>query len=92
MIQTENNQPIKEISHQDIYALYDSWEQLQSWQEVLLVLDKFFNDKKRPIDKQQIARNYYACSQVFDLFHVDFRQLLERMEQQLVELRSKKKV
>ncbi len=27
MIQTENKQPIKEISHQDIYALYDVWEQ-----------------------------------------------------------------
>lgn len=32
MIQTENKQSIKEISHQDIYSLYDSWEQLQSWQ------------------------------------------------------------
>ena len=29
MIQTENKQPIKEISYQDIYALYDVWEQLQ---------------------------------------------------------------
>lgn len=35
MIRTENKQPVKEISHQDIYAFYDVWEQLQSWQEVL---------------------------------------------------------
>jgi hypothetical protein len=30
LIQTESKQPIKEISHQDIYALYDVWEQIQS--------------------------------------------------------------
>jgi hypothetical protein len=32
LIQTETKQPIKEISHQDIYALYDVWGQIQSWQ------------------------------------------------------------
>ncbi|MBP2100665.1 hypothetical protein J2Z52_003511 [Enterococcus rivorum] len=34
MILTEKNQPIKEITHQDIYNLYDLWERLQSWQEI----------------------------------------------------------
>ncbi|OEG16097.1 hypothetical protein BCR23_07775 [Enterococcus quebecensis] len=92
MIQTENKQPIKEISHQDIFSLYDMWEQLQSWQEILPVLERFFSDRKRPVDKQQIARKYYACSQVFTLFYVDFNQSMERMEKQLLELRSKKKV
>ncbi|MBL1231034.1 hypothetical protein IW492_17555 [Enterococcus sp. BWB1-3] len=92
MIQTENKQPIKEINHQDIYALYDVWEQLQSWQEVLPVLEKFFEDKNRPVNKQQIARKYYACSQVFMLFYLGFSQTMQRMEKQLLELRSKKKV
>ncbi|MBL1231000.1 hypothetical protein IW492_17385 [Enterococcus sp. BWB1-3] len=92
MIQTENKQPVKEISHQDIYSLYDSWEQLQSWQEVLPVLEKFFEDENRHVNKQQIARKYYACSQVFMLFYLDFSQTMQRMEKQLLELRSKKKV
>ncbi|EOI06923.1 hypothetical protein UAY_00265 [Enterococcus moraviensis ATCC BAA-383] len=92
MIQTENKQLIKEISHQDIYALYDVCEQLQSWQEVLSVLEKFFKDENRPVNKQQIARKYYACSQVFMLFYLDFKQTMQKMEKQLLELRSKKKV
>ncbi|EOL43044.1 hypothetical protein [Enterococcus phoeniculicola] len=92
MIQAENKQVIKEISHQDIYNLYDSWEQLQSWQEVLPVLEKFFEDKNRPVNKQQIARKYYACSQVFTVFYTDFSQSMKKMEKQLLELRSKKKV
>ncbi|EAD7212369.1 hypothetical protein CE681_07430 [Listeria monocytogenes] len=92
MIQTENKQPIKEISHQDIYALYDVWEQLQSWQEVLPILEKFFEDENRPINKQQIARKYYACSQVFMLFYLDFSQTMQKMEKQVLELGSKKKV
>lgn len=64
----ENKQPIKEISHQDIYALYDIWEQRQSWQEVLPVLETFFEDENRPVNKQQITRQCYACSQFFMLF------------------------
>lgn len=92
MVQTENKQPIKEISHQDIYSLYDSWEQLQSWQEVLPILETFFKDENRPINKQQIARKYYACSQIFTVFYVDFSQSMQKMEKQLLELRSKKKL
>jgi hypothetical protein len=92
MIQTENKQPIKEITYQDIFSLYDMWEQLQSWQEVLPVLEKFFEDENRPVNKQQIARKYYACSQVFMIFYLDFSQTMQRMEKQLLELRSKKRV
>lgn len=92
MVQTENNQPIKEISHQDIYKVYDLWEQLESWQEVLLVLENFFENKERPLNKQQIARKYYACSQVFHLFYQDFSETMQQLEKQLLELRSRKKV
>ncbi|OJG95593.1 hypothetical protein RV18_GL002895 [Enterococcus termitis] len=56
------------------------------------MLEKFFEDKNRPVNKQQIARKYYACSQVFTLFYLDFRQTMQKMEKQLLELRSKKKV
>lgn len=47
------------------------WEQLQSWQEVLPMLEKFFEDKDRPANKLQTARKYNACSQVFMLFYLD---------------------
>ncbi|EHZ6144585.1 hypothetical protein LAX75_01745 [Listeria cossartiae] len=56
------------------------------------MLKKFFEDENRPVNKQQIARKYYACSQVFTLFYGDFNQSMEQMEKQLVDLRSKKKV
>ncbi|MDF0479932.1 hypothetical protein OL233_06465 [Vagococcus sp. PNs007] len=92
MSHTKNNQAIKEITHQDIYELHDTWEQLQSWQEVLVVLGKFFEDESRPVNKQQLAKKYYASSRVFQVFYTDFNQTMERMEKQIVELRRKKKI
>ena len=35
MIQTKNKQPIKEISHQDIYALYDYYQSMNKIEELL---------------------------------------------------------
>ncbi|MGX7203423.1 hypothetical protein ACWOD8_14260 [Enterococcus plantarum] len=89
MIQTENKQAVEKISHQNIYALYDVWEQLQSWQEVLSVLEKFFEDESRPINKQQLSRQYHACSRIFMMFYLDFRYSMQQMEKQLLELQSK---
>ena len=92
MSHTKNNQPIKEITHQDIYKLQDTWEQLQSWHEVLSMLEEFFEDETRPVNKQKLVRKYYASSKVFRVFHKDFNQTMERMEKQIVELRCRKKV
>lgn len=92
MILTEKNQPIKEITHQDIYNLYDLWERLQSWQEILTVVDTYFSDKTTPVNKQQIARKYYACSKVFNLFYHDYHQSMSKIEELLEELRNRKKV
>ncbi|MCB5954263.1 hypothetical protein [Enterococcus sp. CWB-B31] len=89
---TKNKQPIKEISHQDIYSIVDLWERLKSWEEVLIVLEKFFEGDSRPLNKQLIVRRYYAYSQVFTLFYLDFSQSIQEMESQLVELRQRKKV
>ncbi|WP_258319968.1 hypothetical protein [Listeria monocytogenes] len=52
----KNKQPVKEISHQDIYALYDVWEQFQSWQEVLPALEKFFEEDGNDVMGKSIMR------------------------------------
>lgn len=92
MILTEKNQPVKEITHQDIYNLYDLWERLQSWQEILTVVDTYFSDKTTPVNKQQIVRKYYACSKVFNLFYQDYHQSMSKIEELLEDLRNRKKV
>ncbi|ALS36609.1 putative HD phosphohydrolase [Enterococcus rotai] len=91
-IKNDRNQPIKSISHQDIYSLHDLLEQLNSWQNALNLLNNFFSDKQRPVNKKKIASNYYACSQIFCTFHKDFSQALQEMEKQITELRQKEKV
>ena len=91
-IKNNKNQPIKSISHQDIYTLHDLLEQLNSWKSALNLLNEFFSDKQRPVNKKKIASNYYACSQIFSAFHNDFSQALQEMEQQITALRQKEKV
>ncbi|MGM0097086.1 hypothetical protein IGI69_002296 [Enterococcus sp. DIV1083b] len=91
-IKTSNKQPVKEISYQDIYGLGDTLEQLKSWQEPLCVLEKFFSDKKRPANKQKIIRDYHACSLLFHVFLTDFGSSLEKMERQIGELKTRRKV
>ncbi|MEI5990476.1 hypothetical protein A5881_001969 [Enterococcus termitis] len=87
-----NNQPIKMINHQEIYSLFDMLEQLNSWQNALNLLDDFFSDKQRPVNKKKIARDYYACSQIFSSFHNDFSQTLPKIKKQIDELRQKEKI
>lgn len=91
-IKNDRNQPIKSISHQDIYSLHDLLEQLNSWKSALNLLNEFFSDEQRPVNKKKIASNYYACSQIFCAFHNDFTQTIPKMENQLEELRRKEKI
>lgn len=91
-IKTSNKQPVKEISYQDMYGLGDTLEQLKSWQESLCVLEKFFSDKKRPVNKQKIAQDYHACSLLFNVFYVDFGNSIQKMEIQIGDLKSRRKV
>lgn len=91
-IKTSNKQPVKEISYQDIYGLGDTLEQLKSWQEPLGVLEKFFSDKKRPVNKQKIIRDYHACSLLFHVFLTDLCSSLEKLELQIGDLKTRRKV
>ncbi len=91
-IKTSNKQPVKEISYQDIYGLGDTLEQLKSWQEPLGVLEKFFSDKKRPVNKQKIIRDYHACSLLFHVFLTDLGSSLEKLELQIGDLKTRRKV
>ncbi|MCA5014306.1 MULTISPECIES: hypothetical protein [unclassified Enterococcus] len=89
---SKNNQPIKMINHQEIYSLFDMLEQLNSWQNALNLLNDFFSDKQRPVNKKKIASDYYACSQIFSSFHNDFSQTLPKIKKQIDELRHKEKI
>lgn len=91
-IKTSDKQPVKEISYQDIYGLGDTLEQLKSWQEPLGVLEKFFSDKKRPVNKQKIIRDYHACSLLFHVFLTDLGSSLEKLELQIGDLKTRRKV
>lgn len=67
-------------------------EQLNFWQNALNLLNEFFGDKQRPVNKKKIASDYYACSQIFSSFHNDFSQTLPKIEKQLDKLRQKEKI
>lgn len=65
VLTTNNKQPIKRVSYQDMYAMKDTLEQLESWTDILTVVDKHFSNRKLPLDKKKIARDYYSLSQIY---------------------------
>ncbi|MDV2931849.1 hypothetical protein [Enterococcus faecalis] len=65
VLTTNNKQPFKQVSYQDMYAMKDTLEQLESWTDILMVVDKHFANRKLPLDKKKIARDYYSLSQIY---------------------------
>ncbi|WP_088838701.1 hypothetical protein [Listeria sp. ILCC792] len=91
-ILTKKKQPIKAITHQDIYKMKDTLEQLQSWGNVLDLLDKFFSCKQVPLNKKKIILEYSANAQIFSLFFENFLKHMNTLEKQMDELRTKEKI
>ena len=92
VLTTNNKQPIKQVSYQDVYAMKDTLEQLESWTDILMFVDKHFANRKLPLDKKKIARDYYSLSQIFGAFMDDFSICIDRLETQLDQLMKKEKV
>lgn len=89
---TKNNQPIKAITQQDIYATKETLEKLQSWASALEMLDKFFKHETEPLNKKKVVKEYHASSQIFDVFFADFLTHTNILEKQLEELRTREKI
>lgn len=92
-ILTKNNQPIKSIIYQDIYATKETLEKLQSWGSTLEILATFFADQRnKPLNKKDIIQQYHAASQLFSIFFDDFTKQTSLLESQLETLGARKKV
>ncbi|MHC5217944.1 hypothetical protein ACYSNR_14890 [Enterococcus sp. LJL128] len=93
MNDSKNNlQPLKEITYQNIFLIEELMESLYSWQQPLELIQLFFNDKKRPVNKKKIIRAYCAQSQIFHVFYSDYIQTLKEIELSLNELKKRRKV
>lgn len=92
VLTTNNKQPIKQVSYQDMYEMKNTLEQLDSWTEILEIVDKYFANRKLPLDKKKITRDYHSLSQIFGSFMDDFSTCIDRLETQLDQLTKKEKV
>lgn len=89
---TKNNQPIKEITQQDIHELRDYLEQLTSWQEPLKQIHNFFDNQAIPLNKKKIIREFHAQAKVFDVFYENFILSMGTLEEKVTNLEGKEKV
>jgi hypothetical protein len=92
LLTTNNNQPIKQVSYQDMYAMKDTLEQLESWTDILMLVDKHFANRELPLDKKKIVKEYYSISQIFGTFMNDYSTCIDRLDTQLDQLMKKAKV
>lgn len=79
---------IKAVPYQEIIDLRDTVERLQSWQEPLAVLEKYFTNPNMPINKKQVVKDYYACSQLFQLFKNNYDSLTEQVNKQVLTMNT----
>ncbi|HDT8180728.1 hypothetical protein NG861_09410 [Enterococcus faecalis] len=86
---TKNNQPIKEITQQDIHELRDYLEQLASWQEPLKQIHTFFDNQEIPLNKKKIIREFHAQAKVFDVFYENFILSMGTLEEKVTNLEGK---
>ncbi|MGX7265584.1 hypothetical protein [Enterococcus crotali] len=83
---------IKAVPYQEIIDLRDTVERLQSWQEPLVVLEKYFTNPNTPINKKQVVKDYYACSKLFSIFIEDYQHLLKTAHSDLLKLITQEKI
>lgn len=89
---TKNNQPIKAITHHDIYSLKDKLEQVQSWKEPLTLMKNFFDNNGVPLNKKKITKEFYANSQIFNVFYNSFIEDTETLSKRIDQLLERDKV
>lgn len=83
---------LKAVPYQDIIDLRDTVERLQSWQEPLAVLEKNFTNPTTSINKKQVVKDYYACSQLFQLFKNNCESLTEQANKQVLTMNTLEKM
>ncbi|MBO0447336.1 hypothetical protein JZO78_13455 [Enterococcus ureilyticus] len=79
---------IKAVPYQEIIDPRDTVEQLQLWQELLAVLEKYFTNSNTPINKKQVIKHYYTCSKLFQTFNSGFKKLNSTTEKQLSKIQE----
>jgi hypothetical protein len=89
---TTNNQPLKQITYQNIYQLKELSERLDSWIKPLSGVHEFFSDREIPLNKKKVMREFHANAVIFTAFYQQFSNLVSSVEKQIDELASKEKL
>ncbi|MGY3746022.1 hypothetical protein ACWN8P_02090 [Vagococcus salmoninarum] len=87
----KNSLPIKSVTSQDLFQLQETLIQLQSWEKMLTTFGTFSTTTSPPLNKKKNIRDYYANSQVFQLFLQDFFKQTSTLEKQISDLQIRKK-
>ncbi|MBO0471037.1 hypothetical protein JZO66_10820 [Enterococcus sp. DIV0242_7C1] len=82
---------IKAVPYQEIIDLRNTLERLDSWQEPLAVLEKYFTNPGAPINKKKVVKEYYACSKIFQTFNLEFNRLIQEAELQILAIGTQEK-
>lgn len=89
---TENKQPIKSITKQDIDDLKNYLEQLASWKEPLKLVNEFFENQAILLNKKKIMREFHAQAKVFNIFYLNFLLSMDTLEEKASNLEANKKI
>ena len=77
---------IKAIPYHELLSMQEAIERLSSWQQSLTILEQFFSDQQVPVNKKKIIQDYHACALLFQTFHKNYVQLINKENQLLVKM------
>lgn len=89
---TENKQPIKSITKQDIDDLKNYLKQLASWKEPLKLVNEFFENQAILLNKKKIMREFHAQAKVFNIFYLNFLLSMDTLEEKASNLEANEKI
>jgi len=67
------------------------YKKLSLWDKDLILLEEYFRDESRQINKQKIVKKHYVNSKTFLAFTSEFRKIMFRMRDSLSNLKTGKR-
>ncbi|MGM0243860.1 hypothetical protein IGJ35_002583 [Enterococcus sp. AZ107] len=74
-----------------MYLLNETFDHLDSWKEVLTIVNNFFNNRGIPLNKKKIMKEFHSSSYIFNAFYQDFLTSTATLEEQIEDLKTRPK-
>lgn len=89
---TKKNQPVKEITYQDVFYLGEELKKLSSWQKTLKGVVTFFSEVENSLKEETKVNQFRLHTKQFLMFYQQFLETMQSMEKKIEKIKRMEKV